>query len=332
MLSPGQPVPLFDPSRSFTARLKGGFLKFLKKIGKTRTRSFKGSPRRRTVLTERSGRNVKAVRYQPGENTLAPVQTIIEAAGKGRYQLNSRRFSIGGRDLVGWEKAERQSLTLVLLADVSHSTHPYINVMAEIIRSLTGYFRMHKDRIGLISLSGAQARILNHPTHNYQVVTKSLLSLAVHGQTPLADGMQKALAMIRLQKHRSLGSSSLVIALTDCYPEPLTHHYPDPFDEPAYRESVRAAKLFRKDKVPLLVINPSFKHREEKDYFPGEKLSAAIERESGGRLIKLYRDVEIAQTQPQGIPPSQKDILRIITGVEDMLGNRKLGEDRRMAG
>ena len=308
-------------------------MKFLKKIGKTKARSFKGSTKRRTVVTERSGRNVKEVRYQPGENTLAPVQTLIKAAGQGRYEFSSRRFSIGSRDLVGWEKAERQSLTLVLLADVSHSTHPYINVMAEIINSLTGYFRMNKDRIGLISLSGAQAQILNHPTHNYRVVTKSLLSLAVHGQTPLADGMQKALAMIRLQKQRSPGSSSLVIALTDCYPEPLTLHSPDPFDEPAYRESVRAAKLFRKDKVPLLLINPTFSHHQEKDYFPGEKLSAAIERESGGRLIKLYRNMDFAQTQPsQGIPPSHRDILRIISGVEEMVGSRRLGEDRRIAG
>jgi magnesium chelatase subunit D len=331
--SSGQPVPLFDPSRSLTARLKGGFLKFLKKIGKTRSRSFKGSPRRRTVVTERSGRNVKPVSYQPGENTLAPVQTMIRAAGQGRYELRSKQFSIGSRDLMGWEKSERQSLTLVLLADVSHSTHPYINVMAEIINSLTGYFRMHKDRIGLISLAGAQARILNHPTHNYRVVTKSLMSLAIHGQTPLADGMQKALAMIRLQKHRTPGSASLVIALTDCFPEPLTHRFPDPFDEPAYRETVRAAKLFKKDKVPLLLINPSFKHEDEKDYFPGERLSAAIERDSGGRLIKLYQPVELAQTQPgQGIAPSQRDILRIISGVEEMLGERKLGEERRMAG
>jgi hypothetical protein len=124
----------------------------------------------------------------------------------------------------------------------------------------------------------------------------------------------------------------LVIALTDCYPEPLTLHSPDPFDEPAYRESVRAAKLFRKDKVPLLLINPTFSHHQEKDYFPGEKLSAAIERESGGRLIKLYRNMEFAQTQPsQGIPPSHRDILRLISGVEEMVGNRRLGEDRRIA-
>ena len=272
------------------------------------------------------------MRYRPGENTPAPLQTIINAAGNGRYDLRTRRFAIGSGDLAGWATSERQSLTLVLLADVSRSTHPYINVMAGIINSLTGYFRLHKDRIGLISLAGSQARIMNHPTHNYRVVTKSLLALAIHGHTPLADGMQKALAMIRLQKHRTPGSSSLVIALSDCYPEPLTHLFADPFDEPAYREAVRAAQLFRKGKVPLLVINPIFAHTDEKDYFPGERLSVAIERASGGRLIKLYQPREVVMTEGgKGIKPSSQDIFRVISGVEEMLGNRKVGEDRRMA-
>jgi Mg-chelatase subunit ChlD len=206
-------------------------------------------------------------------------------------------------------------------------------VMAGIINSLTGYFRLHKDRIGLISLAGSQAQILNHPTHNYRVVTKSLLALAVHGHTPLADGMQKALAMIRLQKHRTPGSSSLVIALSDCYPEPLTHLVADPFDEPAYREAVRAAQLFRKGKVPLLVINPTFAHTDEKDYFPGERLSVAIERASGGRLIRLYPPREVVTTEGgKGIKPSNHDLFRVVSGVEEMLGDRRSGDARRMAG
>lgn len=327
-----EPAPLFESRRDLTGRFKAGLSRFLRKFAVKKSRSFRGGTKRKSVLSERAGRDIRVVPYRAGEHSLAPLPTLLRAAAGGGYDLRTRRFAVHGADLAGWEKLQRQSLALVLVVDVSHSTHPFVRSMAEIIDSLTGYFRTHHDRVGLIALAGPQARIINHPTQNYRVVTKGLLALKVHGQTPLADGLQKALAMIRLEKFRKPGAASLVILLSDCYPEPLTHAHPDIFDEPAYRESLRAARLYRSGRVSLLVVNPTFRHREGEQLYPGERLSAAIAEEAGGRLIKLFPSESTIRFDGEGYaPPSAREIGQIISGIEDALGNRPLGEGKRMA-
>ncbi len=321
-------TPLFQTYPTIFGRMKRSFFTFLVRFSRKRMRTIKGSKTRKSVITERAGRNIKLVKYRYGENTLAPFQTVINAVFNGKYDLSSRDFAIDNHDFVGWERLERESLTLVMVVDVSQSTFPFIHVFAEILNSLTGYFKTHRDRIGLISLQGTQAKIMNHPTHNYRIVTRSLLKLKIRGETPLADGLQKALAMVKLEKYRKPGSRNVVILLSDCYPEPITGRFKNIFDEPAYRETMRAASIYRKNRISLLVINPGFSHRNEEDYSAGEKLAHRIVRESDGRLIRLYRKEEM-QTQGTYLPPSNNEIRQIISGVEQILGSKGLSEGER---
>lgn len=326
---PDQEAPaLFREQPGAFGQLKKIFHKFLSRLGRLKARTARGSKKRKSIISGRSGRNIKIVRFKAGENTLAPLQTVVNSLGNGKYSLEKKRFSLGPADFVGWDKLERQSLTLVLLVDVSRSTFPFIRIFAEILDSLTGYFKLHQDRIGLISLQGMQARILNHPTHNYRVVTKSLMGLKVQGDSPLADGLLKALAMVRLERFRKPGSANLVILLSDGYPEPLTAHCPDIFDEPAYRETIRASSIYRRQAVSLLMINPSFQHQDPAEYLPGEKLSAIIARESRGQLIKLFRAPGLSPDD-RYYPPTRNEIRQILSGIEGMVGNKFNSERER---
>lgn len=320
---PSENASIFQNVPQAFEQFRSGFLGFLKRFARPRARTVRGSRRRRSVLSYRSGRNVKPVRYRPGENVLSALLTLLRAASGGGYDLASGRFRVGDGDLVGWEKLERQSLTLVLVVDASTSTYPFINVFAQILNSLTGHFRRHQDRIGLVALGGRQASVLNHPTHNYRVVSRNLRGIRIQGMTPLADGLQKALAMIRLERHRKPGSRNLAVLLSDCYPEPLTHRHGDVFDEPAYRQSLAAAAHFRQQKVSMLVVNPSFKNTEEERFLPGERLSSALARESRGRLIRIYRSEFTPGTFSRLYsPPSRREIQQILSGVEGVLGGR----------
>jgi Mg-chelatase subunit ChlD len=319
---------LFRGQPGTFGQLKKAFYRFLHRLSRLKTRTIRGSKKRKSIISDRSGRNIKIVRFKAGENILAPLQTVFNSLSNGKYSLEKKSFSISPADFVGWEKLERQSLTLVLLVDVSRSTFPFIKIFAEILDSLTGYFKLHQDRIGLISLQGMQARILNHPTHNYRVVTKSLMSLKVQGDSPLADGLLKALAMVRLERFRKPGSANLVIMLSDGYPEPLTARCPDIFDEPAYRETIRASSLYRRQAVSLLMINPSFQHQDPAEYLPGERLSAIIARESRGRLIKLFRAPGLSPND-RYYPPTRNEISQILGGIEGMMGNRVDTERQR---
>jgi Mg-chelatase subunit ChlD len=308
--------------------VRKSLLRFLKKFNRTKRNMFKGEKRRALVLTERSGRCFRAVEFRDGENTLAMLPTVISAVFSGDYDLAAHAFHIGRKDFRGWERRERQSLTLVLVVDVSRSTFPFVNVFAEILNSLTGYFRIHTDRVGLISLQGSQARIMNHPTNNYQVVARSLLQLRIKGETPLADGLLKALTMTRLERFRKPGSRNIAVLLSDCYPEPITGRFADIFQEPSYREALRAASLFPRNRVSLLIINPSFRHEYDSGFTPGERLAVLLSQHSRGQLVRLYRPSTSGPEETSR--PTAEEIYRIISGIENIVQKRSPLEIQRI--
>lgn len=323
-----QGVPLFGV-RSFPFRkIRDYFSRLLTRLGRGRTRQARGKSRRRSVISERSGRNIRIVPYKKGENTLALLATMARAVRSGKYDLARHKYRITDADFVGWERLIRESLTLVLVVDLSRSTFPFVNLFAEIINSLTGLFRMHQDRIGLISLQGSQAQIMNHPTHNYRVVTKNLLQLRIHGETPLADGLFKALAMVKLEKYRKPGTRNIVILISDCYPEPISGSFHDLFDEPAYREAIRAAAIYRRSRVALMLINPALQKAVGKKDYPGERLADTLVRESRGRLIRLFRP-EPTPSHNAYEPPTKAEINKILSGIEESLRNRSIPDLNR---
>lgn len=284
--------PLADAGRSALSSLyksyRRMFHRMLRSFRTVRRGAIRGR-RRRPIVNRQAGRNIRVVDYRPGENLLAPLPTVLRAFRDGRARPAQGRIVLRKRDLLGWDKVESESLTLILLVDLSRSTHLYLSALVKILRSLTGHFHRKRDRMGLVSLQGRQARILNHPTHNYRVVTRSLAGLAVAGESPLADGLSKALAMARLERLRNPGSRPLVILVSDCYPEPLTMKVPDLLDEPAFKKAMNAAALYRKEKVHLLVIQPSLQSREAADRPApaGDRLANAITRLAGGRLVSF---------------------------------------------
>ena len=288
------------------------FFKFLRNIRKAKVRAARGSRRRGAVASLTTGRNARIVKYTGGKSKLAPLRTVLNSVSNGNYNLKLRKLNITDEDMLAWTRLEYESLTLILLIDVSKSTWPFIKVFKEILKSLTGYFNKHNDRVGLISLQGLQAKIYSHPTHNFRVVARGLSKLKFHGETPLADGLYKSLNMARLEKNKNPGSKSIVILLSDCYPEPVTPGCTNIFDDPAYRDSVNAAVQYKKGNIMLLLINPAFESQEAR--LPGEVLSKNMVEVSGGGLIRLCRTKDKRYAKP-----SRREIEIIMKGVEDSL-------------
>jgi len=303
---------LFPSFNSLYKTAKLSFYNFLRNIRKAKVGMARGSRRRGAVSTLTTGRNTRTVQYAEGKSKLAPLKTIINSITNGHYNLKTNKFNITNSDMLGWTLQEYESLTLILLVDVSKSTWPFIKTFKEILRSLTGYFSKHNDRVGLISLQGLQAKTYSHPTHNFRVVARGLTRLKFHGETPIADGLYKSLNMARLERSKNPGSKSIVILLSDCYPEPITPGCINIIDDPAYRNSITAAAQYKKAKTLLLIINPAVDSVEAK--LPGEMLAKSMAEASGGRLINLYRSRDERYAKP-----SKKEIEIIVKGVEDTL-------------
>lgn len=321
-------VPLFHSTKEIYRSSKKVFFRFLKKFRRSPRLSGRGASSRNTVTTLLTGRNIRAIPFTPGKTRPAVLPSILNMLIRLRRIPEGRELRLDPECLLGWQRREQESLTLILLIDVSRSTYSFKILFAHILDALSAYFHRHDDRIGLISLQGLQARILNHPTRNHRVIIRNLANLEIHGETPLADGLLKALDMAGLEQHRKPGSKSIVILLSDCYPEPLTRKTENIFDEPAYQNVLHAAALYRTRKVSLVVINPAFPLHPPRNLLPGQRLSMEIVRVAGGRLLRMPT-VDDPYKSVAHIRAANQNIEKIVSLIENVFTG---GQQRRDTG
>ena len=165
-------------------------------------------------------------------------------------------------DIVVKRFESKIALTIIFVLDVSESMFIHIRTLATAVSTLHKEISRHRDRIGIIALRGNKAEIIQHPTTNIYVVAREISRLRVGGSTPLADGLMKALFLVRQEKRRSTSTNPLVILISDglatvpLYTE-RTEIYNKDILYPAQNDVLYVAKLLRKEKVPVIIINPS---------------------------------------------------------------------------
>jgi Mg-chelatase subunit ChlD len=242
-------------------------------IGK-RAASFTTSTRGRPI----GHRKPKTI---PQEN-IALVPSIIEAlVGRGKSQKKTN-IRLKPSDLRIWVRHGRSSVTLVLITDASFSTYHFLPAVSKALSIVYRDAYRNRDRLGLIAFQKNSARIMNHPTNNLRVTLGNLARLSPSGFTPLADGLKKALEVFKQEKRRSPNFIPYAVLISDCFPEPLTHRYADLLEEPAYLETLKISKDFRKEKIPLVVINPAHGKTKSGGLFGGSKLGIKIAKITHG--------------------------------------------------
>ena len=245
-------------------------------------RQFVGK-RAASLTTTTRGRptSCQKPRTVPKEN-IAIVPSIITALvnrGKGEEKPKIR---LEPSDLRVWVRHGRSSVTLVLITDASFSTYHFLPAVSKALSIVYRDAYRNRDRLGLIAFQKNSARIMNHPTNNLRVTLGNLTRLSPSGLTPLADGLKKALEVFKHERRRSPNFIPFAVLISDCFPEPLTHKYTDLLEEPAYQETLRISKDFRREKIPILVINPAHGKSKSGRLFGGSKLGMKIAHISNG--------------------------------------------------
>ncbi|OFZ23110.1 MAG: hypothetical protein A2202_08305 [Bdellovibrionales bacterium RIFOXYA1_FULL_36_14] len=279
---------LYDFLQMSKEKTKSAFGHLLKSM-RRKSLTNKVKTKRNKISCTSVGRPIRVIKHVSGKTKISSYGTIKNAISLGKYDQDQRLLKISKHDFMGELRSEKESMTLILAIDVSNSTLSSIMLFCDILDSLTKYFKKNNDRIGLIAIKDNKAQILNYPSHNFRVVLRSMRSLKVSGETPLYDGLKTALEMAKTEKRIKPGSKSLVILLSDCFPEPLTHKFQNVFDEPAYQNVVRQACKFKKEKIQLLVIKPRYNQIENQKLKEtlGDKLAKEIVRRSGGTCINI---------------------------------------------
>jgi Mg-chelatase subunit ChlD len=278
-------VPLIDPKQALhklTSYFDRWKIKLSKKVPPRKLRQFVGK-RAASLTTSTRGRptGYQKPKTIPQEN-IALVPSIITALmnrGKGKRKP---KVKLSPSDLRIWVRYGRSSVTMVLITDASFSTYHFLPAVSKALSIVYRDAYRNRDRLGLIAFQKNSARIMNHPTNNLRVTLGNLSRLSPSGFTPLADGLNKALEVFKQEKRRSPNFIPFAVLLSDCFPEPLTHKYADLLEEPAYQKTLKISKDFRKEKIPILVINPAHGKSKSGVLFGGSKLGMKIAHISNG--------------------------------------------------
>lgn len=221
------------------------------------------------------------------KDNIALVPSIISALVTHGKSKGKPKVKINPSDLRVWIRQGRSSVTLLLITDASFSTYHFLPAVSKALSIVYRDAYRNRDRLGLISFQKNSARIMNHPTNNLRVTLGNLARLTPSGFTPLADGLKKAREVFKHEKRRSPNSIPMAVLISDCFPEPLTHKYEDLLEEPAYQETLRISQDFKREKVPIVVINPAHGKTKSGDLYGGSKLGMKIAQISHGKYYGI---------------------------------------------
>jgi magnesium chelatase subunit D len=143
-------------------------------------------------------------------------------------------------------------VTIIMVLDISGSMIPFLDVVAKALGLLNREAYRMRDRLALIAFKEGSAYVLNSPTTNVNVVAGNITKLKASGNTPLADGMMKALEVVTAEKRRNKDIIPLIVVISDFVPN-MPLKAPDHTDPIA--DTLYVAGLLRKSRIPIIVIN-----------------------------------------------------------------------------
>jgi magnesium chelatase subunit D len=222
----------------------------------------------------------------PQEN-IALLPSIFTALVNRGKSEGKPKIKLNPSDLRIWVRQGRSSVTLILIADASFSTYHFLPAISKALSIVYRDAYRNRDRLGVVAFQRNSAQIMNHPTNNLRMALGNLTRLTPSGFSPLADGLRKALQVFKQEKRRSPNFIPFAILISDCFPEPLTHKYDDLFEEPAYMEALKVSNDFRREKIPIVVINPAHGKIREGGLYGGTKLGMKIAHISNGKYYGI---------------------------------------------
>jgi len=285
-------LPLLSPARVLRA-LRGALdhLKLALK-GKAAKGDVRAAGRRATCHTsEARGREV---RCRPASEIPAEGLAFLPSVTAALLREPHRRPPrLRAADLRIWVRQGRAPLTILLIADVSASTRHFLDPAAKVLSILYRDAYRNRDLLGLVAIEDDVVRTVNHPSRNLRVVLGNLTRLVPSGTTPLAEALERGLQVFRREKRRQPLFNPMAILLSDGHPEPFERTHEDLFEEPVYREVVAVAARYRREGIPVVVINPAHDRFPDGRLWWGTRLGMKIAAVSGGRY--------------HGIPPPKLD-------------------------
>ncbi|WP_370289849.1 VWA domain-containing protein [Nocardioides sp.] len=181
-----------------------------------------GSAGRRSRARTSNGRRVGAA--APGSGVeegggLHLVETIRAAAPhqQARGRVVGSPLVLRGSDLRRAVREGRETNLVLFCVDASGSmaARRRMEQVKTAVLSLLLDAYQRRDKVGMISFGGAEARLALPPTHSVDVAAARLDELPAGGRTPLAEGLLEARRVLAVERLRDPRRRALLVVVTD---------------------------------------------------------------------------------------------------------------------
>lgn len=192
--------------------------KYLFKTKNTSRRPASSVGKRAEAITTTHRGKVRGWKIPYGRPTDVYLPATIRAAARlqrFRKKPTDTALAICLEDVREKLRVYRAPMTIVFVLDLSESMLSYINDIKEALLKLHNDAYRFRDKVGLVAFKEMGAVVAHHPTTNLKLVSNTLLRLGMNGYTPLADGMLKALDVLKEAKRTDLSTIPAMVVITD---------------------------------------------------------------------------------------------------------------------
>ncbi|MFD1531339.1 VWA domain-containing protein, partial [Pseudonocardia aurantiaca] len=174
----------------------------------------------------------------------APHQRVRGRAGAG---LVVRRD-----DLRRAEREGREGNLVLFAVDASGSmaARQRMSAVSGAVLSLLRDAYQRRDKVGLVTFRAGGAELVLPPTSSVPTAQVRLAAMRTGGRTPLADGLLRARAVLRVERLRDPRRRALVVLLTDGRATVAARPGGDPVSD-----ACRAAALLAADGAATVVVD-----------------------------------------------------------------------------
>ncbi|TWF74261.1 protoporphyrin IX magnesium-chelatase [Pseudonocardia hierapolitana] len=213
-----------------------------------------GAPGRRSRARTETGRVVRASGTAPRRAADLHLPATIAAAaphqrGRGRTGAGLR---LHAADLRSAEREGREGNLVLFAVDASGSmaARQRMAAVTGAVLSLLRDAYQRRDKVGLVAFRAGGAELVLPPTSSVPAAQARLAQLRTGGRTPLADGLLRARAVLRVERLRDPRRRALLVLLTDGRATVAARPGGDPV-----QDACRAAGLLAADGVATIVVD-----------------------------------------------------------------------------
>jgi magnesium chelatase subunit D len=213
-----------------------------------------GAPGRRSRARTGTGRVVRASGRTPRRAADLHLPATVAAAAP--HQRTRGRTGAGLRlhrtDLRSAEREGREANLVLFAVDASGSmaARQRMAAVSGAVLSLLRDAYQRRDKVGLVTFRAGGAELVLPPTSSVPAAQARLAQLRTGGRTPLAGGLLRARAVLRVERLRDPRRRALLVLLTDGRATVAARPGGD-----AVHDACRAAALLCADGVATVVVD-----------------------------------------------------------------------------